>query len=288
MSKVTKTEKNNPVEALIEQGHQFKALLKPGFLVSDLLQEIIDVTGATYHELAEFLDSSPSHIGRIVRNRTPYMKEEHLAKLVRTFHLPFERVVYANAVGRFSNREMAELRAESTGQPALQIPPLNQGEVRVFSYVKVLPLDWRRAQTLEAQRSLLFQSAIVEDEQIGRRMMPVSGDVIVYVRHDGIHMQAGGVRQHIIQDRAIIEVQLIPPALIRRGDVVFVQFKDAFATTYVYYPGMEGVDEYEEYHPVNKQFPVRVLASRKGVEPPLSEQRTILGRVNRVVDYKLL
>lgn len=276
------------IDELIKDKPRFQSVQRPDFTIPDLLNEIIEKTGATYEELGELLGMSGTHIGRIVRKRIPYLKEENLTTLVKAFDLPFERVVYANAISRFSNKDLAEATRGGRQLEAGRIKPQTKDAITAHLYVKLGYRDWRLADSNEEKVHLLQECSMEEQARVGWRLVQSEEPDTVYIRHQGIHMQSSTTRNHIIPENAIVEVQLMDPKSIRAGDVVFVQLRDEFATSYVYQPGAEGTDEYEEYHPINKNFPVHVMASRKGVDPPLSEQRIIIGRVNRIVDYSLL
>jgi hypothetical protein len=279
---VVRKKQTKPLAELMREPPHLRILQQPEFTIQKLLEELLEKTGASYEDLGAVLNLSHVQIGRVVRGEKGYLQEDQLARLISSFNLPFRRVVYANAIARFEHEQLALARHSPSDEDVAVGPD----EIAVYAYVRLPIHTWNTNESIEHRLSIIRKNTASEIVRMGN-MVPMRAQDTIFVRHSGTHMQAENVLQHIIPDRAVIEVQIVPTEEIRNGDIVFVQLRDEFATSYIYRRDVHKDGEYEEFRPINNQYPMRIVHWRRGIDPYLHEQRIIYGRVNRIVDYRL-
>lgn len=274
-----------------------------GDLVPSLIRGICDLTGANYEDIGGMIGLSGPQVGRIARADARSMREHNLARLIASFKLPANPLVYANAVARLPEEARRDLEEqiqheternrETERNQETQInlrEEIADSQVLVFSFVRVDPTRFREASTPEERAKVIEQGATSSLAELA--VVPEERESSVFVVQSGPAMVSEQRGAGIIPDRAVVQVELCDEAELRNGDIVLVQITKAgqqtdWATHYVYARRETPAGVFEKFEPLNSKFPHRVCHYQEGADEPLEMQRVILGRAKRIVDYGL-
>jgi len=281
------------IEELIEDPTVLKSTKAQDVSLKDVIIEIIDLTGFGYDKLGEVVDLSGTTIGRIVRGDIPSIDEDNLLKIIKTFNLPFKSLIYSNALARVSDPEILGTLSPVQGAPmdlfgsASETVDEEHGEIRVLEYVRLNTKEYNEAEGIKDKIQLINRDTSFSINRLGQ-IMPVSRENVIYIRHLGLHMVSSKVNQKIIQDKAVVEIEVVPEDQIRSGDVVFAQLEAEWATNYIYRKQESSDGIIEQFRPANPSFPLRNITHvYTNNAKPLKDRRIIIGRAIRIVDYDL-
>lgn len=260
----------------------------PTATVGDLLQEISDLTGMSYRELAPHFGYSYSHFGRLVRGREHQQSPDACAQVARATCIPFKRIVYASAIGALTDerrRELVEQEEEISEQRRRNV---------FYREIVLMSDSFDDVASVEDLRAEIDRHATTQEHT---RWLPHLGDshLLLQMTHKHMQYQPEPGRDAYMPPRgssipldAIVEVELLDAAdLVEDGEVVLVQIKGETATLYEYEAVRNSRRKiaYEIYHAYDRVDGVtRVVRNAPGDNKPASDVRRILGRVVRIVD----
>ncbi len=279
------------IEDFIESGKGLPSADLPRVTITDLIQDIINATGATYTQIGEIIHLQGTQVGRLARGNSVKINDDSLLLLAENFNVPVERVIFANAYSSLVKNipdikeRLDKMDSENAADQEIKIRP---GSIIAYDFLRLNEMHlWHDVSSNKEHKELIHNVSRHKLIRMGAYAVTDRDDCF-FVKHLGPHMVSEKMGSKSIPDDAIIEVQLMPENGFRDGDIVLVQIELEWATSYIYHRHSTRGVEHEEFQPININHPSRILTARKKIDRPLSEQRVIFGRVNKIVYSNLL
>lgn len=257
--------------------------------LSDLFQEIRDISGASYDELAAHIDGlGKDHIGRIARGEHSEIQPRTAHAIARSLNVPFRKVVYAAAIGTLPPAERGVLEQDS----ALAWQQRRAGFYRDIHFPHHTLAEQPSASTilasLPAAGTWMNHSGDLPhvDDERSIFVEMTSTQMMPRKRPGEVTREGEPLEIPLIQPQAIVEVHVVSAGEVRSGDIVLAQIGTESANFYRIAMGGY-LHKHEVYHVANRNATTRVIqhAPDRGLDK--DEQRLIIGIARRIVDASL-
>ncbi len=276
---------------------------KGQFSLRRILDELHQVHRQSLGDIALLMGVSTNALYRVRRGHTASMEIAPVVRLCSAYGLPYAPVYYQNAVAALQPAQRQAMHLPDAGdlfdaEGRLRSGPATDGSAsgrapdrsaaEVLFDVRIPRSDFGRFARADTPSRISLVRVAAMTRQLGNPpWQPQAGHL--YVDMQGNHMIDRYRKAPNIPPGAIVEVRPLGGGEQPDNDeIVFAQVGDLPATCYLYRHYRDANGEHEEFRGLPPDEPPRDLHRRAGSQdPPLDQQRALIGQATRIVDYRL-